>query len=75
VLHAEDGRAAARLSLIAAPIGLGDAPLAARVSLWAGLLGAIVSRTLPTAIIGDHRAHQTDRSRRLAPEPGQNRMR
>jgi hypothetical protein len=36
--------AAARLSLIAAPIGLGDAPLAARVSLWAGLLGAIVSR-------------------------------
>ena len=44
--------AAARLSLIAAPIGLGDAPLAARVSLWAGLLGAIVSRTLA------HRHHR-----------------
>ena len=52
MLHAEDGRAAARLSLIAAPIGLGDAPLAARVSLWAGLLGAIVSRTLA------HRHHR-----------------
>ena len=43
--------AAARLSLIAAPIGLGDAPLAARVSLWAGLLGAIVSAPWPTAVL------------------------
>ena len=48
--------AAARLSLIAAPIGLGDAPLAARVSLWAGLLGAIVSRTLA------HRHHRRPQS-------------
>jgi hypothetical protein len=47
---------AARLSLIAAPIGLGDAPLAARVSLWAGLLGAIVSRTLA------HRHHRRPQS-------------
>ena len=43
------------LILIAAPIGLGE-PLAARVSLWAGLLGAIVSRTLA------HRHHRRPQS-------------